>query len=271
LNPNFKVMNFSKNIKLLRNKHNKTQEEVAFALNIKRSTLSGYENEIAQPGVDVMIAFSDYYKISLDTLLRVDLTLLNGQQLYTLEHGIDIYTQGGQLRVLATTVDSDGNENIELIPIKAHAGYTAGYADPEFISSLPRFRLPFLDKNKKFRCFQVQGDSMLPIEEGSWIVCEFVQDWTEIKDSHACIVITLNDGIVFKLVQNCLKINETFILHSLNPIYRPYTVRASEVQEIWRFASYISSDMPAPQAGQGSIISAISKLREDVDKILGKS
>ena len=41
-------------------------------------------------------------------------------------------------------VDSKNRDNIELVPVKAKAGYTAGYNDPEFISSLPTFQLPFL-------------------------------------------------------------------------------------------------------------------------------
>jgi len=54
-----------------------------------------------------------------------------------------VYIKGSNLRVLATTVDIANNENIEMVAEKAKAGYTTGYADPEFISELPVFQFPF--------------------------------------------------------------------------------------------------------------------------------
>ena len=53
-------MFFSSNIKFLRNRRGRTQDDVAVALNMKRPTLSGYENEIAQPNIQALLAFSRY-------------------------------------------------------------------------------------------------------------------------------------------------------------------------------------------------------------------
>ena len=50
-------MYFSSNIKLLRKHRGRTQDDVAFALGMKRSTYSGYENEIAEPGLDALVSF----------------------------------------------------------------------------------------------------------------------------------------------------------------------------------------------------------------------
>ena len=139
-------MYFTSNIKFLRKRRGRTQDEVAVALNLKRSTLSGYENNVAQPGIDMLVSFSKYYNVSIDTLLTIDMTNLSESQLGELERGYDAYIKGSNLRVLTTTVGSDNIENIELVPEKAKAGYTTGYADPEYIEELPRFRLPFLSK-----------------------------------------------------------------------------------------------------------------------------
>jgi len=137
-------MLFAQNIKFLRKRKDRTQDEVAEALGMKRSTLSGYENEVAMPAIPALIQFSDYYGIAVDTLVKVDLTALNGHQLYMLEHGEDVFLRGGKLRVLATTVDRQNRDNIELVPEKAKAGYTRGFFDPEYINELPRYQLPFL-------------------------------------------------------------------------------------------------------------------------------
>ena len=47
-------MFFSSNIKFLRKRRERTQDDVAGALNMKRSTLSGYENEVAQPSIQAV-------------------------------------------------------------------------------------------------------------------------------------------------------------------------------------------------------------------------
>ena len=47
-------MHFAHNIKLLRKRRNRTQDELAHTLGMKRSTLSGYENEVAEPSMMVV-------------------------------------------------------------------------------------------------------------------------------------------------------------------------------------------------------------------------
>src|SRR5450759_1067122 len=116
-------MIFASNIKLLRKRHKRTQDDVANALHMKRSTVSGYENEVAQPGIDILIAFSKFYNIAIDTLVKEDLSLLSENQLAQVELGFDTFINGGELRVHATSVDADNNENIELVNYKASAGY----------------------------------------------------------------------------------------------------------------------------------------------------
>ena len=193
-------MYFAKNIKFLRRRRGRTQDDVAVALGLKRSTLSGYENRVAEPGIEVLLAFSKYFGIAVDTILKIDLTSLTESQMGELERGFDAYLKGSSLRVLATTVNSENNENIELVPEKAKAGYMTGYADPEFIGELPVFNLPFLSPNRKYRTFQLKGDSMLPIPDGSWVTGEYVQDWFNIVSGQAYIVFTMDDGIMFKII-----------------------------------------------------------------------
>ena len=155
-------MYFRKNLKLLRKRRGKTQDDLAFSLGMKRSTLSGYENGVSEPDLEMLMKFSAYFQIAIDTFLKVDLSSLSENQLYQLENGQDVFISGTELRVLATTVDKENDENIELVPEKAKAGYTNGFSDPEFISELQAFQLPFLSPNKKYRTFQLNGDSMMP-------------------------------------------------------------------------------------------------------------
>ncbi|MCF8370910.1 MAG: LexA family transcriptional regulator [Bacteroidales bacterium] len=257
-------MHFTQNIKLLRRRKGFTQEDMARLLNMKRPTLGGYESGVAKPGIGVLIAYSDFFKVSIDTLIRIDLGKLPDSQLRQLEQGNDVFVRGSQLRVLATTVDKNNRENIELVPEKAKAGYTTGFADPEYISELPRFSLPFLPDEKKFRTFQISGDSMLPIAEGSWVTGEYIQDWTSIKDGQACIVLTVDDGVIFKILENKWEQEGSFLAKSLNPMYEPYLIPIIEIKEIWKFTHFISSAMPEEDVSVGEIMKSLKKLQEDV-------
>jgi transcriptional regulator with XRE-family HTH domain len=263
-------MYFTQNIKFLRKRKGRTQDEVAAALNLKRSTLSGYENEIAQPGIEVLISFSGYFNVSIDNLLKIDLSKLSNSQLGELERGYDAYIKGSNLRVLATTINSANKENIELVPEKAKAGYTTGYADPEFIGELPVFTLPFLSEKKKYRTFQLKGDSMVPIPDGSWVTGEYLQDWMQIISGKAYIVFTMDDGIVFKIVENNIKSDGKLVLYSLNPIYEPYEVHISEVKEIWKFVNYISSELPDPVLPEKQIYQTVAGMKHDLERIKAK-
>jgi len=268
-------MFFSSNIKLLRKRRGRTQDEVAFTLQMKRPTLSGYENGVAQPGVQQLIAYSDYFGISIDTLIKVDLSKLRESELRQLESGFDVYIKGSKLRVLTTTVDHSNKENIELVPEKAKAGYTRGFADPEFVRELPVFQLPFLSPERKYRTFQISGDSMLPIPDKAWVTGEFVQNWTTLKDGEACIILTLDEGIVFKIIENRIEKDGKMVLVSLNSNYKPYELPVVEIREIWRFIHYISEEMPLGEVSSNDLTNALNQLKQDVamikDKIVSKT
>lgn len=263
-------MYFSKNIKFLRRRRNRTQDELAFALKMKRPTLSGYENGVAEPGITALAALSRYFGIAVDTLIKIDLEQLSEKQLYELENGQDVYLTGGKLRVLATTVSQENEENIELVPEKAKAGYTSGFADPEFISELPVFQLPFLSRNKKYRTFQLSGDSMLPIPDKSWVTGEFLQDWNQIVSGQAYIVLTIDDGIVFKIVENRIKEENKIIMYSLNPLYSPFDIHINEIREVWKFVNYISSELPEPLDSTDKLIQTLAGLKSEMKAIKSK-
>lgn len=261
-------MFFSTNIKFLRKRRSKTQDDVASALNMKRSTLSGYENEVSEPSIEALLALSKYFNVAIDTLIKVDLSSIGEFQLNQLERGYDVHLKGSNIRVLATTVDSDNRENIELVSERAKAGYTTGYADPEYIRVLPTFQLPFLSRERKYRTFQISGDSMLPIPDRSYVTGEYVTDWNEVRDKQAYIILTIDDGIVFKIVEN--HIADGFLrLHSLNTVYQPFEIQINEIKEVWKFVHYISSEMPENQntPKEQQLIDTINDLKKQVQEI----
>jgi len=260
-------MYFTSNLKFLRKRKRRTQEDVSAALGIKRPTYNGYENGVAEPSIDTLIACSKYFNISIDSLVKVDLSKLSEFQLGELERGNDAYLSGTKLRVLATTVNKENEDNIELVSEKAKAGYATGFADPEYIQELPVFQLPFLSKQKKYRTFQITGDSMLPIPDKAWITGVFIQDWRSIISGHAYIVLTLDEGVVFKIAENLISEENKLRLYSLNPIYQPYDLHVSQIREIWQFVNYISSELPGPMEPKDQLAQTIDAIRDDVKYI----
>ncbi len=260
-------MYFSKNIKFLRKRLKMTQEEVAAELEMKRSTLSGLENNVSQPTIQHLLKFSRFYKVSVDTLLKVDLTSLSEGIVTQIIEGDDVFISGSHLRVLATTVNSDNHDNIELIPEQAKAGYATGFADPEFIRMLPTFHLPFLSKERKYRTFQISGDSMLPIPDKAYVTGEYVENWNWILDRHAYIILTVDEGIVFKVVENRIKEEKKLRLYSLNPIYKPFDIHVKDIREVWKFVHYISPVLPEGNIPQNQLIQTVASLKKDVDEL----
>ena len=137
-------MFISKNLKALRKRLKKSQEEVAQELNMHRSTYSGYENEVATPNIENLLIFSKYYQISIDDLIQKDLSSLTVNEWERFSNEWKNQAKGSNLRVLTSVVDHQNEEVIELIPEKARAGYVAGFSDPEFVRELPSLHLTFL-------------------------------------------------------------------------------------------------------------------------------
>ncbi len=226
---------FSQNLRFLRSKMSEktSQEKLAELINIKKPTLGSYESGRAEPKYADLIEIAEFFKVEVDELLKEDLS-----------KRLPGIANKPKLRILATTVDSNNEENIEMVPVKALAGYTASYDDVEFIQELPTFQVPFLPRDKKYRVFPIKGESMLPLQPGSLVFAEYVEDWTAIKDGTICIVVTREDGVVLKQVINHLAERKVLILNSTNKTYDPYPILGSEIQEIWKFAGYFHSDFP---------------------------
>jgi transcriptional regulator with XRE-family HTH domain len=226
-------MYINANIKFLRKRKGTTQALMSEAVGITRSQLAGYEQNI-NPPLDKLLAIADYLGVSVDILLREELEKYSEYKLKEILE-TDKFLRGRNLRVLTTTVDASGRELIEVVSQRAKASYLAGFSDPEFIGELPRFSLPFVPSDKKHRVFQVDGDSMLPIPDGAWIVCEYVDDWTKVKDGEKYVVVTVQDGVTFKILYNQIQEKENVLLCSSNPLYKPFEVFVHDIKEMWRY------------------------------------
>lgn len=252
-------MNFlSCNIKYLRKQRGLTQEKLANKIGLKRAIIGSYEEDRALPKLSTIQIIANYFKVSLDKLVNCDLSV--GNKGNSLKFDIE----GKNLRVLSIIVDDQDQELISLVPVKAAAGYLNGYADPEYIAELPKFRLPVpeLLPSRTYRAFQIEGDSMEPILSGSYIICEYIQDWQEIKDGYTYILITKDEGIVYKRVINKIADRDKILFKSDNPEYKSYTVDINNILEVWKALGYINFELPDPEENKLTLRKLSSEIME---------
>lgn len=251
------------NLKFLRKQTGLTQSQLAEKLNIKRSLIGAYEEGRAEPKLSTLVNMSKLFNISLDVLITRDLPATNTESNSMAIHR----TPKNNMRVLAITVDREDNENIELVPQRASAGYLNGYADPEFIEELPRFRLPMLSSQGSHRAFEISGDSMLPLTSGTVIIGRFIEDWQDIKDGTPCIIVSQKEGVVFKRIFNKIKNQAILYLHSDNPSYSPYEIQMEDILEIWEAKAYISTTFPIADFSLNKLTSIVLDLQQEVIKL----
>ena len=220
----------SSNIRFLRQLKGMSQEQLADDLKVTRSRIGGYEEARNEPPIDLLIRLSEYFHIAIDALVRGDLKKTN----------LDGLMKVGKNRILfPILLDSDGNDMVELIPLKASAGYLRGYADPDYIEKLPQMRLPFLPSGKH-RAFPIKGDSMPPIKEGSFVSAKYLEKLEDVKEGNTYVVVTKDDGLSYKRVMNYSKKESSLELHSDNKMYQPYKVKLNEVLELWEYTCCIN-------------------------------
>jgi len=166
---------------------------------------------------------------------------------------------------------SDGHENVELVLQKASAGYLSGYQDPEFVKDLPKIALPVLPRNKTYRAFEIQGDSMLPIQPGSIVFGEYQENIAAIKNGKPYVLVTQHEGIVFKRVFSFADQDGKLLLVSDNRAYAPYSVDAADLLEIWSAKGFFTTRFPDATSGShvatDQLAHTVLSLQEELKKL----
>lgn len=244
------------NLKYLRKLRGWTQEEFAHKLQIKRSLIGAYEEERADPRIDVLEMVAGMFKLTLDELLLKDLSMSVNTGSYL------------QKRRMQKMMSADRNI-IHFVPVKAAAGYLSSYADSEFIDELNTFTLPMLTGGQ-YRAFEIVGDSMLPTPSGSIIVGEKVESIDDVKNGQAFIVVSKNEGIVYKRIQKNNRAKNKITLESDNPAFQPYQINAEDIIELWQAQVVIAKVASQQRWDVGSLANLVTNLQEQVSTLKKK-
>ena len=214
------------NIKHLRKIKKWSQEALAEKLDISRARIGSYEEERCEPGLDTLVQLSNLFHIAIDALIKCDLRTFNE----------DAFVKVAENRILFPIQTDKANQDmVEVVSMQASAGYLSGYADPVYIEKLSHMQLPFKAIGKH-RAFPIQGDSMPPLQTGDVVVGKFIESWRDVSENKTYILVTKEEGIVYKRIG---KKGKTIELQSDNPQYIPYTIKTSDVLELWQFVCAI--------------------------------
>ena len=273
------IMFFATNIKKLRERRKWSQAEMAKKMGITRIKLAKLElGTTKNPPLADLVNFSALLGIGIDTLLKVDLRKMSELIIKEFEEGNDTYVTGTKIRVHATTVNDNNENNIELVPEKAKAGYrSGGYGDPEWIAELPRYSVPGLMKHRKYRIFPIVGDSMLPYQDGCLVVGEYVEDWINLKNETLCILILKSGStdLVFKQVENRIKKEKKLLAKSLNLVYKPYEINVSDVLEVWKYKLHIADTITCPVTATDitneQLLRMMQEMKLELEKLSSKA
>ena len=257
------MSNIASNLKFLRKKSGLTQQQFADAMEIKRASVGAYEEDRAEPKYELLKKIAEFYDLSMDELAN---DTIDEKWKPTPK------SNASNLRVLSVTVDSDDRENIELVPVKASAGYMNGYGDPEYVKELPKFSLPMFNQGT-YRAFEIKGDSMLPLPSGSIVIGEYVENWHDIEPGQTYVVISKDDGIVYKRIAFKYKDDKGLKLVSDNKVYEPYWVAPNDILEVWKAKAYIATEFPEPTAEPTieSLTAMMSQMQKTINAVVDTS
>lgn len=147
--------------------------------------------------------------------------------------------EGNMIRSDVIAVDGSNVTTIPLVPQVAYAGYLSGFADEEYMETLPT--IPFIrEGSDKYVAFEVNGNSMddgssRAYQNGDIVICKDIPFYI-VRDNglptNKEYIIVHREGILLKNIKAINRANNTLELHSFNPIYSDMAISLEDVRQI---------------------------------------
>ena len=110
----------------------------------------------------------------------------------------------------------------------------------------------------------------MPTPSGSIIVAEKVEDTDDVKTNQAYIVVSRNEGIVYKRIDKNGRQKNKLTLVSDNPQYQPYQVNTDDIVELWQAQLVISKISTHQRWDVNSLASMVNNLQDQVSTLKKK-
>lgn len=208
------------NLKLLRKKRDLSQQDVAAAINVARSTYTQYETGKRLPSIEVLTKLAEYFGVSTDEILGLDTAKPE-------PIGKPVDPAEFPPKALIRQPLPDLENETALIPIlgSVRAGYDY-IAEQEMLGYL-KVEERFKGMHPQAFALYVKGDSMAPeIRHNDIAVCLPDQ---EIRDNDVAVICINGDEGTVKRVRYDA---DGLTLIPANPRYKPHHYSAEDIESL---------------------------------------
>jgi transcriptional regulator with XRE-family HTH domain len=218
---------------------NLTQQQLADALGISKSTIASIENGRSKLTYDQLVAISSQLGVHTDFLLHGQSPVLED------------YATEGYVEV------ADSVTSMKLVVGHALASYGDGRS--QIVSSFPEIVVPGID-SESTRAFEIIGDSMDPVLcDGDFVICRKLTSEDEVPAGAPCVVVSL-EGVVAKYVRH---LADGLRCYSANDVsFDPFMIPYSEVYELWLIKMRLTKHIE-----NGRLESEILKKDAEIEKL----
>ncbi len=270
----------SNNIRYLRRLKGFTQEQFAIKIGIKRSLLGAYEEARANPNLENLQTMALIFGTSVDEIITTDITKniaderIFSNDLFTNNNSDNkkqLISNNQSLNEMNNMVENIAKNEIiytqnNIFSIVKRAN-TSEYLNKRlhnsFIQSLETMSLPDLEKNKTYRGFEIGEDFSFM---NALLIGEQLHHLHEMMDGKNYLIVSKNNGIIYRRIYNQTNTRGTILLSSDNLGIATVELQVKEILEIWDIIAFMSFQMPTPQASLSSIKQLVNELQHELSK-----
>ncbi len=141
--------------------------------------------------------------------------------------------------------------------------YLANCQKVDYLRSLPTISLPYISTDRS-RAFESGSDFPM---QNSIIVGSGISDWSDVIDGKFYILVTAQQGVIYRRVYNQVKIKGALLLSSDNPSISSFEISIKDVVEIWEVNSFISQQLPEPHISLERVKNIVDDLTNELDRL----
>jgi hypothetical protein len=177
-------------------------------------------------------------------------------------HTISNATNGSPTKTEVEIPQKTTNKLTPLVKANTVKEYLANCQKVDYLRSLPTISLPFI-QSERSRAFEMGNDFPL---QNSIAVGNGISDWSEVKDGKFYILLTTQQGVIYRRVYNQVKIKGALLLSSDNPTIPSFEISIKDVVEIWEVNSFISQQLPEPNISLERVKDLVDDLTHELDR-----
>ncbi|GAA4325771.1 XRE family transcriptional regulator [Flaviaesturariibacter amylovorans] len=259
---------FAQNLRHLRKRSAKTQEQLGHDIRLGRTTIANYEAGFSSPtDPEVLVRLAQVFGVSIDELLTRDLAHAFGGP----PNGFP------RPAVRASAPPATGTKERETaappatpvsmatVSCRDAAWYAAYRQDPAWLAALPQFSMPGLPPGS-YRVFEVADDSMASrFRTGDRVICRAVAGPGAVLDGQPYLLLAAGRELLLRRVLNRIPATGCLQLIADAPGTGLLELRPAELLELWQVLYVLSSEL-APPADQ--VISRIADLEQRLQALV---